>query len=372
MRSRVTSLAAAALLALSLPSLPVHPAAQAAKPARADLKVTTGSVSVVNGQLTGSATLKNAGKKKAKGSTSSVQVDGTVVQSPRVSGIKPGKSKSVAFTVAAAPGVHSVTVCADAGGKVKESKEKNNCRSLGQVTVPPTQPTPPSTVPTHPIAGYPTNMVFKIGVAPGDYWLHVPTSYDDSHQTPTRLVVFLHGCGDTAQNQLATIENAVSLDSASYLVMAPGLGRDGSCFNTAPADQATLLAAIADVKTHFNIAPKNVVIGGYSAGGDLAARTAFAHATSFAGLMVMVGRPFQVSSGQRASELANAGWKLNVVIRAHVSDGSYPIANTRTDRDALLAAGFPTTYNEVAGDHSYGNPDLVYVFGQMNPAWSAP
>jgi len=364
--------AVVASLVLALGALPSAAVAGGHRPAppRPDLKVTAGNLASPAASISGSVTIKNAGKGKARSSTAQVRVDSGTPTSLRTKGLKKGKSVQLTFALSAAPGTHTVTVCADSDGKVKEKKEQNNCRALGSVVVAsPTSPTNP-TKPTNPIP-YVDNTVFKVGASPAEYWLDVPSAYDDSHQTPTGLVVFLHGCGDTGQNQAVTIKNSVpDLASKGYLVMTPGLGRDGDCFN-ATSDQANVLAAIADVKTHFNIAPKKVVIGGYSAGGDLAARTAFAHATSFAGLVVMVGWVF-MGSTQRNAEIAAAGWKLNIVFRTHLSDTTYLIVHAREDRDALVAAGFPITYSEIAGTHDYGSDDLAYVFAQLSPSWTAP
>ena len=51
--------------------------------------------------------------------------------------------------------------------------------------------------------------------------------------------------------------------------------------------------AIADVKTHFNIDPRQVVLGGYSSGGDLSYRIAFTHSTEIAGVLAENTAPFR-------------------------------------------------------------------------------
>ena len=78
------------------------------------------------------------------------------------------------------------------------------------------------------------------------------------------MVVFVHGCGGVAQTEATWIDTYID-NASDYLLMAPGLGRDGQCWDS-DADAAPLLAAIADAKTHFNVDPKRVVVGGYSSG----------------------------------------------------------------------------------------------------------
>lgn len=357
-RSVLVIIATLALLApTQLAAAPAKP-----KPKKADLKVAAGSAVGSAGRVTGSITVKNTGTKKAKATVTSVLLDGLRVGGVATGQVKPDKKAVVPFSVAAATGVHDVKVCADEADKVTEKKEGNNCRALGKVTV--TSPTAPS----DPIE-YTDDTVFGVpasGDSPG-YSLLVPTTYDDTHQTPIRLVVFLHGCGDTAANQAMTAKFATP-NTRPYIFLSLG-GRDGDCWLN--SDKPKVAAAIADVKTHFNIAPKQTVLGGYSSGTDLVGPMAFADANSYAGLLVLLSRPF-TSTVNRPAAIANAAWKLNVVWRAHISDGTYPIATVRDDRDALLAASFPLTYSEIAGTHEYTYDDLTYVLSQIGVGWTAP
>ncbi len=83
-------------------------------------------------------------------------------------------------------------------------------------------------------------------------------------------------------------------------------GREGDCWNP-DTDQAKLLAAIADVESHFLIDRHRVILGGYSSGGDL----------------------------------------------------SYPIAGVRQETDAMAAAGFPITRIERPGTHYDDDTDTT-------------
>jgi hypothetical protein len=84
----------------------------------------------------------------------------------------------------------------------------------------------------------------------------------------------------------------------------------------------------------------------------------------------MLGRPFS-SDADRASALAAAAWKINVVMLVHTGDGVYPIGVAQADRNALVTATFPTVFESHAGDNLYHDVDLAYVFAQ-SAALTAP
>ncbi|MCU1368218.1 MAG: CobN component of cobalt chelatase involved in biosynthesis, partial [Ilumatobacteraceae bacterium] len=223
-------------------------------------------------------------------------------------------------------------------------------------TVPPTTSSvPPSTtstsmppatsVPTNPIA-FAKNTVFIVQSSQIKYWVYVPGSYDSTHQTPTTLLVWLHGCGGRSADDIRTVSPGGSQDWISITVD----GREGACWNPA-ADGAKVKATIADVKTHFNIDPHRVILGGYSSGGDLAYRTAFYDAGAFAGVLAENTSPFRDTGSSRTASLAAASWKFPVVHLAHLQDTTYPIAGVRTETDAMTSAGFPVTRIERDGGH---------------------
>ncbi|MBJ7359982.1 CARDB domain-containing protein [Nocardioides sp.] len=346
-------------------------AAPGTKPPRADLKIAGGSITTSPVTITGSVRVKNTGKKKAKASTVSLLVDGSEVQGLALGKLAKKKSRVVTFSVPASVGRHTVSVCADARKKVKEKKEGNNCRALGQVEVP---PTPSATAPTEPIT-YTPGTVFPVTASPLGYSLHVPTTYASHHQTPIGLVVFLHGCSSSTgrgQTMGQVIKDYLpQLVSSDYIVMTPEALAGQSCWDSA-ADREEVLAAIADVKTHFNIAPKKVILGGYSSGAFMAGAVAFANILQFAGVFSLNGPTFQGSSSE-AEAIAAAGWKINAVMRAHADDGTVNVSVSRASRDALLDAGYPVQYSEVGGlDHAYVKADFEYLFGTISSSWSAP
>jgi predicted esterase len=362
----------ALVVSLLAATLAVGPpvAASAAKKRKVDLKVTAGSASSTSPvRIAGSFTVKNTGKRKASATTAGLQVDGKQVAVLAVGRLKKGGSKVVRFSVPSQAGTRAVRVCADVRRGVAESKEGNNCRSLGTVVV---KPVPSSTAPPNPLS-YTAGTVFPVEAAGLDYSLHVPSTYASHHQTPMGLLVFLGGCGNsTGQTWGQVIKaNVPDLASRDLIVMSPQRETVDGCWDTGESEQAKILGAIADVKTHFNIAPKKVIIGGYSSGSFLAGAVAFANVLQFAGVLGLNGPTFTGNSSQTAA-IAADGWKVNVVMRAHTEDATVNIAAPRASRNALVEAGYPVQYSEVPGGHAYSAADFAYLFDNLSTSWSAP
>ena len=200
--------------------------------------------------------------------------------------------------------------------------------------------------------------------AAADYWLHVPESYEVSHHTPTRLLVWLHGCGGFSSGD---IWNVRAGEGQFWISVAP-TGREGSCWQPG-ADQAEVLASVNDVSSHFNIDPRRVFLGGYSSGGDLSYRTAFHHANRFAGILVENTTPFRDTGSSREDSLAAASWKFNVAHLAHNQDTTYPIETVDEETGAMIEAGFPLDLIRVDGTH-YDDPGAI-VNGAPVPGTTA-
>lgn len=327
--------------------------------------VPAGAVSADGARATGSFRVRNTGRRAAKASTAWVQVDGRTAAALPVGALAPRRSRTVRFAVTLPVGRHTVSVCADARRQVKESREKNNCRVLGRVTRAPSPTAPADPVP------YTDGEVTQVGTGAAAYWVHVPTTYDDSHQTPIGLVAFLHGCDSRptpGKIMGDTIEAGVpDLARQPYIVMTPSDPTAG-CWD-ADTDTASVLAALSDVRTVFNIAPRKVVMGGYSSGGPMAGSIAFANATAFAGV---VSAKMSVLTN-RVAQIPAAAWKLNVAMRGDENDPVVNVSGMRQDHTALVEAAFPVTYSETQGfGHSLTGADLQWLFGQIQPSWTAP
>lgn len=208
-----------------------------------------------------------------------------------------------------------------------------------------------STVPTDPIP-FTKDTVFTLDSGTTN-WVVVPDAYDSSHQTPISLFVWLHGCGGESSGDIYDVSPG---GAQSWISLTVG-GREDDCWDP-NSDSSKVLAAIANLKTHFNIDPKRVVLGGYSSGGDLGYRLAFYNALDFAGILAENTSPFLDTGSSAAESIAAAGWKFHVAHLAHLEDETYPIAGVRDELAQLTAAGFPVTSIEREGTH-FDNPGAV-------------
>lgn len=333
---------------------------------RADLAVDRGSVKVKKGKLRGSFVLLNKGKSKSKRSVAQLRV--AVGDAPfdaglyRTRPLRAGATQDVDVDVAIPAGLPdgswSIEVCADHDGEVRERSERNNCSDVGSVGV-----GGASSVPSDPI-GFKKDEAFEIKSGATPYWIFVPNRYDESHSTPTKLFLWMHGCGGESGGDIFTVSPGGSQD---WISVSLG-GRDGACWDPG-ADMAKVLGAIADVKSHFNISPRQVILGGYSSGGDLAYRTAFYNSNEIAGVLAEDTTPFRDTGSTQQASIAAATHRFDAVHLAHLQDDTYPIAGVRQETDAMIAAGFPLQRIEVRGTH-YDNPGDV-VNGQAVPGTDA-
>ncbi len=225
-----------------------------------------------------------------------------------------------------------------------------------------------STKPTAPIT-FTKETTFTTLVNGVTNWVWVPKSYDTTHQTPTPVFVWLHGCGGRSQYDIEMISY---YPSQNWISLTVG-GREGTCWSTYTNDNQKVLGALADLKTHFNVDPKRVYLGGYSSGGDIGYELAFKNANLFAGLLYENTGPS--SAAMTASQ--TSAWKLNIAHLAHTGDTTYPIASIRTKMATLKSAGFPVTLIEKPGNHwdndtgSSGTAyDLrTYLLPYLNAGW---
>ena len=373
----------------------VPAASSAASPP--DLSVSAGSVHATGGRVTGAVTVRNQGR---TGATTAVLVAERagrrhVLQTVRLAARRRSGSRVVRFRAASKgllAGRYRLRACVDPAKRVRERREGNNCRSIGTLEVasaptPGSTPTPtpgqapaPGPTPTPdptpgPIPDPPVTPVgdqpasppcstpacapvaipsreqpFAIDDALGRYWAFVPTDYDPA--TPTRLLVWLHGCGGESAGDLYVVGDYY--DDRRYVAIAPD-GADGGCWDMSTGPRR-VLTAIADAIARFRIDPRRVVIGGYSSGGDLSYRTAFYNANTFAGLLAMNTSPFRDTGSTASASLAAAAWRFPIVHVAHTADDTYPIGAVRDEVQTLENAGFPVTFAERPGHHYDPNP----------------
>jgi len=235
---------------------------------------------------------------------------------------------------------------------------------------------PISTVPTDPIS-HPTNEPFAVNDGAVHYYGFVPTSYDATNQTPTPLLVWLHGCEGEAEGDAWVVDPGAEGAPQDWLTLSLAGregGSEGVCW-TPSADEVKVMAALADFETHFNVNRQRVILAGYSSGGDLAYRTGFRHSSTFAGLLIENSTPFRDTESSAAESLAAATTKFHIVALAHLQDTVYPIATVQQETNEVKAAGFPLELIERPGEHfdANTNTDLrTYLLPHIDDGWLAP
>ncbi len=351
--------------------------AASAKTRGPNLRLAGAHVRADNGTVNARVTLRNSGDRRAGRSKVALKAGSTTLATASAASLRAGRSKKLkltGFTLLLGPGTYRLRLCADATHKVKERRESDNCRNTARVTVAASAPAvPTSSVPAAPIPFAADERFYVAGG--GGYWAWVPSSYDGTHQTPTKLFVWLHGCG--GENKWDVV-NVAPPSNGNYIAIAPD-GREGACWDTGQ-DPPRVLAAIDDVRTHFNISPQRVVLGGYSSGGDLAYRTAFYNSTRFAGVISENTAPFAHIGVSTAQAIEAAQFRFRVVHLHHTEDDVYTTAIIDQDIADLQGAGFPTTFLTRPGGHweddtatTGTNHDLISILlPYLNEDWTSP
>ncbi|HEY2056018.1 MAG TPA: hypothetical protein VGH14_18945 [Solirubrobacterales bacterium] len=366
------------------------PAGATAKPA-AHLVVAKGTTRTVGGRLTGSFVVSNRGRATSPRTKATVMVVGSpgelkvritaTITTANLPPLRPGQERRVRF---GASDLGRITI-----GSAYACLEPTGCRKIGRIAIeprrtpagaPPSVTTPPSpspapqpisTVPTDPIA-YEAGTPFEVTSGPVPYWAFVPDSYDAGNQTPAPLLIWLHGCGGESSGDIWVVDPGAEGEPQDWLTIAVG-GREGECW-TPSVDEAKVLAALADVETHFNVDRRRVILGGYSSGGDLAYRTGFRHSSTFAGLLIENSSPFRDTESSAAESLAAATTRPHIIHLAHSGDATYPLAGVQGEVAEVAAAGFPIELIVQPGTHSDANTDSdlrKYLLPHIDDGWLA-
>ena len=201
----------------------------------------------------------------------------------------------------------------------------------------------------------------------GSYVAYVPASYDGT--APMRLIVGLHGCGDSAMNFAAWGVNPFDTRSTQTHIGISVGGADGRCWNA--SDDAKVLAAVADISQCFWVHQKKVVIAGFSSGGELSYRLGLSQSSHFAGILIEDSGLY-AANGNPDSLLANASWKLNIAHLTHTSDPVFPLATVKADWAKTKAAGFPLVTKETPGAHDGTSTDWATWLIPQSAGWVAP
>lgn len=202
----------------------------------------------------------------------------------------------------------------------------------------------------------------------GSYVVYVPQSYKGA---PTRLLVGLHGCGDSAWNFAEWAVNPYATrDGQDHIgISIDDASGGGNCWNLG-ADAAKVLAAIDDVAKCVYVHQQKVVVGGFSSGGMLAYKLGMEESSRFAG--ILISNSALSSAGNRDALIAKASWSIPVAHRAGTYDSVFPITKVRSDWAALKAAGFPLETSEVPGGHDGTTEDWANWLIPKMQGWKRP
>jgi poly(3-hydroxybutyrate) depolymerase len=181
-----------------------------------------------------------------------------------------------------------------------------------------------------------------------DYTVYVPKTYDPN--VPSALVEILHGAGDTTPNYInvwtgvADMRNVILLAPEASTPLGPG-------FTWSTGDETFILAELEDLAHCYSIDSKRRILHGYSAGGIMAYLFGLSDAAKYSGIAIF-------SADEGTAEYYNGGsllpssWLIPVSHFHGMSDTNFPIASAKAGIDKLAAAGHPTFWHPIPGDHS--------------------
>jgi poly(3-hydroxybutyrate) depolymerase len=208
--------------------------------------------------------------------------------------------------------------------------------------------------------------------------LHVPAAVTAG---PLPLVIALHGNGDTAANFVAANTLKTRADTLGLVLAAPqGITQSitymGTPINNISWDayrstaqgniDLPLIDAIrGQLAQSGSIDVKKVFVLGYSQGGYLAFHAGMAGSGVLSCTAVIAA-----ANPLGAQLIAQATRKIPVTLQIGSNDGA--VQNARNTRDALMGAGHPVSYDEIAGAGHVPFPGdasvpLMYCKGQSLP-----
>jgi phospholipase/carboxylesterase len=178
---------------------------------------------------------------------------------------------------------------------------------------------------------------------PVDGYLYVPAGY--RVETPTPLVLLLHGAGEDARDGLAQMRGQA--DEAGLILLAPGSrgptwdlilnrGRYGP-------DVAAIDRALGHAFSRCAVDPARVGVGGYSDGASYSLSLGLANGDLFSGVLAF-SPGFLVPTDQKGSP--------RVIVSHGTRDGWLPIDFcSRRIVPRLERAGYEVRYREFEGGH---------------------
>jgi phospholipase/carboxylesterase len=178
---------------------------------------------------------------------------------------------------------------------------------------------------------------------PAEGYLYVPAGY--RKETPTPLVLLLHGAGEDARDGLAQLRGQA--DEAGIILLASGShgptwdlilnrGRYGP-------DIAAIDRALGYAFSHCAVDPERVGVAGYSDGASYALSLGIANGDLFSDVLAF-SPGFLAPTGQRGSP--------RIFVSHGTRDGWLPIDScSRRIVPRLERAGYEVRYGEFEGGH---------------------
>lgn len=210
----------------------------------------------------------------------------------------------------------------------------------------------------------------------------------ESGKQPRHSIIWLHGLGADGQDFVPIVEELSLPVAVRFIfphapmrpvtinggyVMRAWYDIAGSAIDTQQdeagirASQVEIEALIAQEVSH-GIAPRNIILAGFSQGGAIALHTALRQAVPLGGVMAL--STYLPLAGSATDEL-KAGTRITPVFMAHGrSDAVVPYRLGAASRDLLIEQGYAVEWHEYAMQHSVCKQELrdieVWLSGQLN------
>lgn len=177
------------------------------------------------------------------------------------------------------------------------------------------------------------------------YYLYVPESAKTS--APAPLLVLLHGSN---RDGLSLVEKWKRLAETEGVILLGPNSADASNWSVPRDGPMALHELVEAIKSKYPINPKRVYLFGHSGGAAFALLMSLYESEYFAATAIHAG-----ALDSRSLELTSlAKRKTPIYIQVGTVDLSFPLADVRRTRDALVAKGFPVQLTEIPGhDHWY-------------------
>ncbi|HEX3282842.1 MAG TPA: tetratricopeptide repeat protein, partial [Pyrinomonadaceae bacterium] len=177
------------------------------------------------------------------------------------------------------------------------------------------------------------------------YYLYVPESAKTS--APAPLLVLLHGSN---RDGLSLVEKWKRLaDTKGVILLGPN-SVDAAIWSVPRDGPEPLQEFVEAIKAKYSVNPKRVYLFGHSGGASFALLMSLYESEYFAATAIHAG-----ALDSHSLELISlAKRKTPIYIQVGTVDASFPLAEVRRTRDALVAKGFAVQLTEIPGhDHWY-------------------